>query len=155
MTTLRRLLLCLFSLALLPGAQARVAMPVAASLATMADAAGTQPDGCHDAPVVEPAIQHGAQHHGTGTGTGTGTDHDAAPAGSIDPMASMECCPGHDSDAPACGDACTCPPLMLTALAPPAADAAPAVLHAHAWQRHGHATRTGPADGPPRRPPIG
>ncbi len=143
MITLRRLLCCLFALALLPGAQARVAMPVEASIATMAEVAGTRPGSCHDAPVAMPAMQPGAHHGGADSGPGA-----------TDAMPAMDCCAGHGSGAPACGGACACPPLMLTALAP-APVAGPALLQGHAWQRHGHATRTGPPDGPPRRPPIG
>lgn len=143
MTTLRRLLLCLFALALLPGAQARVAMPAQAAVAAVADAAGAEPGGCHDAPIVEPATHPGAFHADSDPG---GAADDATPP--------TDCCPGHDDEAPACGGACACPGLAPTALmhAPVAGSA---FLEGRSWQRHGHATRTSPPDGPPQRPPIG
>jgi hypothetical protein len=148
MTTLRRLLLCLFALALLPGAQARVAMPEqgVVVVAAMADATDAHAGGCHDAPIVEPATRLAAQH------AGAGSDH--AANGAADAASSMDCCPGHDGGMPSCGDACACP-LLLTIAVLPAPLAGPAFHERQAWQRQGHSARTGPTDGPPRRPPIG
>lgn len=139
MTLLRRLSLCLLALALLPGAPVQARLAMAASAAPQAVTAGpaaeARADDCHGAekaPAPAADTRHG----------------DAAPGASHP----ADCC-GDTADGHGCENACPCPP-SITAL-PPVPQALSAPAHAHRWHSAGHPGRTGPADAPPNRPPIG
>ncbi|AKC86877.1 hypothetical protein [Pseudoxanthomonas suwonensis] len=140
MTLLRRLSLCLLALALLPGAPVQARLAMAASTAPQAAPAGALADaqtgGCHGAEVA-PASEAARTHH---RDTAPGAGHPA------------DCC-GDTTAGHGCETACPCP-SSITAL-PPAPQALPAAAHDRRWNTAGHIGRAGPADGPPKRPPIG
>ena len=145
MTTLRRLLFCLFALVLLPGAQARASMPLQAGGVAVAGAMDAASGACHDA-LDSQSMKHVVAHR---------PEADAGPI-TADAASPMECCADHDGGTPGCGGACACPcPFPVASALIQAAIAGAIFLDDRTWQRPGHTARTGPPGGPPQRPPIG
>jgi hypothetical protein len=144
MTSFRRFLLCLFALALLPGAsvQASTAMAMAhghaatPAIATQAPSAGDSGTGCHERIPAQPEADAG---------------HPPEPA--TDTAGHADCCDGMGDDAHDCGQSCACA-AFATALAVGQPRLA-LPTDRRTWSTADRVGRIGSADGPPNRPPIG